>query len=411
MEDADNLEKGSDVDMRSDSQIVQEDGDDSNSWRKVSCNHRDLTPWPAAQAKHFESPYLICKRFPDRVDANKLARIFGRVGAVMDVVLSRNRGDGSYRGFALVHLSSEEELSRAVQMLHGEGFRGQKLLVQRAMYGLELNRQSKGGRSHNCRKDKPSQPLSSSLGRKEKSTTSSSAGASFKEALLKHLLGNHQEASAGAEVAAGRGTIADKEPVLNDPWIVINAEKLATYGNFLRRSVVAITKSGATIEAVKTWLDECCRYPPELYDIKPIRFNELWIDVKPDVNPDMLIVVSAIHKNGMVAKMMKWDEFSCFGMEEIWVLIWLIPLELWYADFFNMVASRVGNLVEIDLKTLRGEEMGVVRARVRRKKGDPLPPHIQVRADGRDLFLSKEKIRSSSPHTGATFGEPDITCR
>lgn len=64
------------------------------------------------------------------------------VHAVMDVVMPRDRSTGQYGGFALVRMSLEEELSRAVLMLHGERFEGMPLLVQRVKFGPERNRRS-----------------------------------------------------------------------------------------------------------------------------------------------------------------------------------------------------------------------------------------------------------------------------
>ncbi|XP_058092692.1 uncharacterized protein LOC131239151 [Magnolia sinica] len=56
----------------------------------------------------------------------------------MDVVMPRDRSTGAYRGFVLVRMSSEMELARAVDMLHGVKFAGCPLLVQRARFGPNL---------------------------------------------------------------------------------------------------------------------------------------------------------------------------------------------------------------------------------------------------------------------------------
>ncbi|XP_058094220.1 protein ENHANCED DISEASE RESISTANCE 2-like isoform X2 [Magnolia sinica] len=50
----------------------------------------------------------------------------------MEVFLPRDRPSSKLRGFAFVRMGSEEELARAVRLLHCESFGGRKFLVQRA---------------------------------------------------------------------------------------------------------------------------------------------------------------------------------------------------------------------------------------------------------------------------------------
>ncbi|MGV7989186.1 RNA recognition motif domain-containing protein, partial [Mycobacterium kansasii] len=76
-------------------------------------------------------PTLFVKGYPSGWYPLNLEHVFGRAGAVMDVIMPRDKKTGAYRGFALIRMSSETELARAVDMLHGQSFHGEKLLVQR----------------------------------------------------------------------------------------------------------------------------------------------------------------------------------------------------------------------------------------------------------------------------------------
>ncbi|MGV7343442.1 DUF4283 domain-containing protein, partial [Mycobacterium kansasii] len=73
--------------------------------------------------------------------------------------------------------------------------------------------------------------------------------------------------------------------------------------------------------------------------------------------------------------------------EDVWILVWAIPLELWMEDFFILVASLLGSFIEIDPKTKSGEEMAVLRMRIRKQKAKPLPHQISVLADNREILL------------------------
>ncbi|XP_058088909.1 uncharacterized protein LOC131235654 [Magnolia sinica] len=163
----------------------------------------------------------------------------------MDVVLPRNKETGSIRGFALVRMSSEKELFQAIQSLHGESFRGQKVLVQRARFGPELKRKHIGASNP---KSKPIQAAQSFPSSKYQSGTSS-----FKEVLLRSLGVSNPDRAATRKVENGitkeRGSKEAQSIQVDDVSIQINQD---SYNNSkeLRDSVVVMTKEGASISSV-----------------------------------------------------------------------------------------------------------------------------------------------------------------
>ncbi|XP_058111122.1 28 kDa ribonucleoprotein, chloroplastic-like [Magnolia sinica] len=106
-------------------------------WQEVRL--RKPTTMASEARKQATFPTLYRKGFPKGWYPLNIERIFGRAGAVMDVVMPRDRETGRFRGFALVCMSSETELAKAVTMLHGIKFEGCPLLVQRARYGPNLS--------------------------------------------------------------------------------------------------------------------------------------------------------------------------------------------------------------------------------------------------------------------------------
>ncbi|XP_058092155.1 serine/arginine-rich SC35-like splicing factor SCL30 [Magnolia sinica] len=111
-------------------------GKSIDDWTQVRRKTRGY--WKGSN-KYDSLPTLFVRGFPSGWFPLNLERVFGRAGAVMDVIMPRDKGNGQYRGFALIKMSMEEELSRAVSMLHSQSFGGEKLLVQRAQFGPEIS--------------------------------------------------------------------------------------------------------------------------------------------------------------------------------------------------------------------------------------------------------------------------------
>lgn len=59
-------------------------------------------------------------------------------------------------------------------------------------------------------------------------------------------------------------------------------------------------------------------------------------------------MAGALHKDGQVIRVQSWEEFSIFGGEDVWILIWGIPLDLWYEEFLISAASVLGSFIDLD---------------------------------------------------------------
>lgn len=60
-----------------------------------------------------------------------LNTLFGQVGKVVSSTVIRFR-DGKSKGFAFVEMESEDQAKKAVETLHGQDFKGRKLVVAEA---------------------------------------------------------------------------------------------------------------------------------------------------------------------------------------------------------------------------------------------------------------------------------------
>ncbi|XP_058108883.1 serine/arginine-rich SC35-like splicing factor SCL30 [Magnolia sinica] len=132
-------------------------------------------------------PTLFVRGYPEGWLPINISRIFGQASAVMDVIMPRDRHSGTYRGFALVKMSSEEELARAMEMLHGEKFAGVPPLVQRVRFGLERTQPRRNTYI-------PSQLAQTNhLAKPQSKPQQKQGGASFKNALLNSHPSSHPQ--------------------------------------------------------------------------------------------------------------------------------------------------------------------------------------------------------------------------
>lgn len=61
-----------------------------------------------------------------------LKDLFSQAGTVVSSTIIRFHDSGRSKGFGFVELSSEEEAKKAIEMFHGQDFKGRKLVVSEA---------------------------------------------------------------------------------------------------------------------------------------------------------------------------------------------------------------------------------------------------------------------------------------
>jgi len=66
------------------------------------------------------------------VTEDDLKDLFSQAGTVVSATIIRFRDSDRSKGFGFVELSSEEEAKKAIEMLHGQDFKGRKLVVSEA---------------------------------------------------------------------------------------------------------------------------------------------------------------------------------------------------------------------------------------------------------------------------------------
>jgi len=66
------------------------------------------------------------------VTEDDLKAHFSQAGTVVSAVVIRFRDTGRSKGFGFVEMSSEEEAKKAIEMFHGQDFKGRNLVVSEA---------------------------------------------------------------------------------------------------------------------------------------------------------------------------------------------------------------------------------------------------------------------------------------
>ncbi|PIV09106.1 RNA-binding protein [Candidatus Roizmanbacteria bacterium CG02_land_8_20_14_3_00_36_15] len=61
-----------------------------------------------------------------------LKDLFAQAGTVVSATIIRFRDSGRSKGFGFVEMSSEEEAKKAIETLHGQDFKGRKVVVSEA---------------------------------------------------------------------------------------------------------------------------------------------------------------------------------------------------------------------------------------------------------------------------------------
>lgn len=61
-----------------------------------------------------------------------LKDLFAQAGTVVSATIIRFRDSGRSKGFGFVEMSSEEEAKKAIEMFHGQDFKGRKMVVSEA---------------------------------------------------------------------------------------------------------------------------------------------------------------------------------------------------------------------------------------------------------------------------------------
>ena len=75
---------------------------------------------------------LYVGNFLYEVTEDDLKNLFSQAGTVVSATIIRFRDSGRSKGFGFVELSSQEEAKKAIEMFHGQDFKGRKLVVSEA---------------------------------------------------------------------------------------------------------------------------------------------------------------------------------------------------------------------------------------------------------------------------------------
>lgn len=63
---------------------------------------------------------------------DELKDVFAQAGTVVSAAIIKFRDSGKSKGFGFVELSTEEEAQKALDMFHGQDYKGRKMIVSEA---------------------------------------------------------------------------------------------------------------------------------------------------------------------------------------------------------------------------------------------------------------------------------------
>lgn len=76
---------------------------------------------------------LFVGNLPFSVTDDQLRQVFGEAGQVVSANLIRDKFTGNSRGFAFVEMGTEEEATRAIELLNGKDMGGRPMNVREAL--------------------------------------------------------------------------------------------------------------------------------------------------------------------------------------------------------------------------------------------------------------------------------------
>ena len=66
---------------------------------------------------------------PYSISEEQLKQYFGKVGAVTEVVIIKDRHSGRSKGFGFVQFENADDAKKAIEQFHGQDFEGRNLVV------------------------------------------------------------------------------------------------------------------------------------------------------------------------------------------------------------------------------------------------------------------------------------------